>query len=49
MSAWWGSGFLTQLIYAAGSSVVDDSFALLTENSLNITTEDNNNIDVENN
>lgn len=43
----WGSGFITQIIYAAGASTVDDSKALLTENSLNILTETGQNIDTE--
>jgi len=43
----WGSGFITQLIYATAGSVVDDSKALLTESSLNILTESGQNIDTE--
>ena len=43
-----GSGFITQIIYATGTSVVSDSFALLTESSLNILTENGVDIDIEN-
>lgn len=44
---WIGSAFITQIIYAAGASTVDDSKALLTENNLNILTESLINIDTE--
>jgi hypothetical protein len=44
----WGSAFITQAIYAAiGAGGTTDVFAILTENSLNILTEDGNNIDIE--
>lgn len=43
----WGSGFITQIIYAAAGSVADDAFAILTENSLNILTETGIDIEVE--
>jgi hypothetical protein len=43
----WASGFITQIIYATLANSVDDSFALLTENSLNILTETGFDIDIE--
>ncbi len=43
---WWGSGFITQIIYAALSSA-DDQFALTTEDNRNLLTEDGKNIDIE--
>ena len=46
---WWGSGFITQILYAtfADASGETDSNALLTENNLNILTETGFNIDTE--
>ena len=43
----WGSGFVTQIIYAIGGSIVDNSKNLLTENNLDIMTESSQNIDTE--
>ncbi len=43
----WGSGFITQLIYATFGSV-EDNFGLLTESGQNLLTEDGKYIDVEN-
>lgn len=45
---WWGSGFIPIIIYATGSSIVDDSNAILTEDGLNLLTEASQNIDIEN-
>lgn len=45
---WWGSGFITQIVYAGLAGQVDDSFALLTESDLNILTENGLFIDTEN-
>lgn len=43
----YGSGFITQIIYAALDSMVDDSKALLTENNFNILTESGQDLDTE--
>ena len=44
---WWGTGFITQVMYAPLAEPVMDSFALLTENSFNILTETGQDIDTE--
>lgn len=36
----WGSGFITQIIYATGIGGVSDNGALLTEDSKDLLTED---------
>ena len=46
---WWGSGFITQIIYSTfGTSSGADDFSLLTEDDFNILTESGQNIDIEN-
>jgi hypothetical protein len=44
---WWGSGFITQIIYAGLAGQVDDSLGILTESDLNILSENGLNIDTE--
>ncbi len=48
MSVWPGSGFIPIILYGVGTSVSDDSLAILTEASLNLLTENGLNIDIEN-
>lgn len=43
---WWGSGYITQIIYASFGSV-EDNFALLTENNLQLLAEDGKVIEIE--
>jgi hypothetical protein len=44
---WVGSGFITQIIYAAQGGAFDDAFSILTENSIMILTENSDEIDIE--
>jgi len=43
----WGSGFITQIIYASGVAAVAENFDLLTEIGAIITTEDDLPIQIE--
>lgn len=47
MSMWPGSGFIPIIIYGGGAASASDSFALLTEDNLNILTENSLDIDIE--
>jgi len=44
---WFGGGFITIIIYAAGSNMVDDSKSILTESGNNILTGSGSDIDTE--
>lgn len=44
---WIGSGFITQIIYATQGAAFDDSFAILTETSIQILTENGDELDIE--
>lgn len=48
MSVWWGSGFITQLIYAAQIGADLQQLNLISEDNLDLLTEDSTNIQVEN-
>jgi hypothetical protein len=43
----WGSGFIPIIIYAIGGSVVRENHAILTENSIELLTEANDELLVE--
>lgn len=44
---WWGSAFITQIIYATFGGV-QDNFSLMTEDGQALLTEDGKDIDIEN-
>lgn len=44
---WWGSGFITQIIYAAISGAGDDQFNILTESNLDLLTENGDDLQIE--
>jgi hypothetical protein len=43
----FGTGFITVLIYGSGGGAIQEVFALLTENNLNILTESSQDIEIE--
>lgn len=40
MSSWWGSGFITQIIYASFGEATGQDNTLITENNFDLLTED---------
>lgn len=41
---WWGSGFVTIINYGSIAQAVEENFAILTENGINLTTESGNDL-----